>query len=69
MQLAQNINLKNMCHSYGGGQGGGGGGAGLLLGSVGIVLLDWCRKSISMICFKYFFYILDEADTVGFALA
>ena len=69
MQLAQNIIIKSMSHSYEEGQEGGGGGAGSLLGSVGIVLLDWCRKSISVICFKYFFYILDEADTVGFALA
>jgi len=58
-----------MSRSYEEGQEGGGGGAGLLLGSVGIVLLDWCRKSISVICFKYIFYILDEAATVGFALA
>ena len=60
-----------MCHSYGGGQaqGAGGGGAGLLLVSVGIVLLDWCTKIYKSYRSLIFFYILDEAVTVGFALA
>ena len=47
----------------GGGQGGGGGGAGLLLGSVGIVLLDWCRKIYKRDLSLIFFCILDEAAT------
>ena len=39
------------------------GGAGVLSGSVGIVLLDWCRKIYKSDLSLIFFCILDEAAT------
>ena len=46
------------------------GGCWVTSGSDGIVLLDWCRKIYkSDLSLIFFFYILDEAVTVGFALA
>ena len=65
--MAQNIMIKNICHSYGGGRE-----EGVLeyfQVRLDLFYLIGVDNYIRVICSLYFIYILDEAVTVGLALA
>ena len=62
IRMARNIKSKNCAiRTEGGKEEEGEGGVGLLSGTVGIVLLDWCRKIYKSDLSLIFFCILDEA--------
>ena len=58
-----------MCHSHRRGQGGGGGVLDYFQVRLDLFYLIGVDNYIRVICSVYFIYILDEAVTVGLALA